>query len=138
MTAAPFSPCEVKTGLFRCKQASTGRCQYCGRPFCARHGEVHDDGQEICSRRFCIEKRDDLVKHLVYKDIVDRLNQEDLCGIEDCGASPSGQCVRCRGFFCARHVEGREEKIYQNQVLVPQLASLCLHCWVRRPIWLRL
>jgi hypothetical protein len=27
--------------------------------------------------------------------------------------------------------------VLQNQVLVPRLASLCHHCWQRRPIWLR-
>jgi hypothetical protein len=34
-------------------------------------------------------------------------------------------------------VEGREERIRENKVLVPRLASLCQHCWQRRPIWLR-
>ncbi|HLF79039.1 MAG TPA: hypothetical protein VJB57_16280 [Dehalococcoidia bacterium] len=134
----PVSLCEVKSGLFRCKQHAAGLCQYCGRPFCAKHGERHADGQEICHRRFCVEKRDDLVKHLVYKEVVDQRNQAERCGIEGCGSSPSGQCVRCRGFFCSRHVEGREERIQVNQVLVPQLASLCQHCFVRRPIWLRM
>ena len=114
-----------------------GLCQYCGRPFCPKHGQRQADGQEICSRRFCIAKRDDLVVHLVYKDVVDARNETEKCGIDGCNNAIGGQCIRCRGFYCGRHVEGREERIYQNQVLVPQLASLCRHCWQRRPIWLR-
>ena len=35
----------------------------------------------------------------------------------------NGQCVRCRGFFCGLHVTGREERIFENKVLVPRLAS---------------
>jgi hypothetical protein len=134
------SSCELKTGLLGrlCGGEAVGLCQYCGRPFCKRHGEVQEDGQEICSRKFCVAKRDDLLVHLVYKDAVTARNEGEMCGIDRCRGELSGQCIRCRGFFCVQHVEGREEKIYENQVLVTQVASLCHHCWERRPIWLRL
>ena len=140
MTFHLISKCEIKGGLFtrECGGDAAGLCQYCGRPFCRKHGEKQADGQEICSRRFCIAKRDDLVVHLVYKDAVLARNDAERCGVAGCNGALAGQCIRCRGFFCIQHVDGREEKIFENQVMVTQIASLCYHCWERRPIWLRL
>ncbi len=130
--------CQVKGRFFRCGYASViGLCQYCGRLFCAKHGEILDDGQEVCSRKFCVAKRDDLVVHLVYKDAVQRRNDAGRCGFEGCNAALGAECMRCKGSFCELHVHGREEMIMQNSVRVPRMATLCRHCWVRRPIWLR-
>ena len=129
--------CRVKSGLFKCKAAAVALCQYCGRDFCRRHGEVLADGQEICSRRFCIEKRRDLEQHLVYKAAVQEQNEAGSCGVAGCRSSLSEQCERCRGFFCGRHVESRSELVLENQVRVPRMAALCSHCWKRRPIWTR-
>lgn len=130
--------CEVKRGLFRCEAQSAGVCQYCGRPFCERHGVRLDDGQEVCSRRFCVAKREDLVVHLAYKEAVGVRNEQRQCGIDACLYPVSGRCVRCSGYFCGKHVDSREETIFEGPVKVRRMATLCHHCHARRPIWLRM
>ncbi len=130
--------CEVKSGFFRCKSPSVGRCIYCGRPFCAEHGVIQADGQEICSRKECVDKRDDLVVHLAYKAAVEERNLTRHCGVESCRAEMTGECVRCHGVFCDRHVEKRTEKVFENKVALQRVASLCDHCYKRRGIWLKM
>ena len=129
--------CELKRGLFTCGAEAVGLCQYCGRRFCAKHTELIEEHQEICTRKFCVAKRQDLLKHLAYKDAVFGRNEEKRCGTAGCRRDMSGRCVRCRGYFCGYHVEVRQETVLQNRVRVPRRATLCQHCWDRRPIWLR-
>jgi len=129
--------CQAKGGLFRCKGTAIGLCQYCGRHFCEQHAELVEDHQSVCSRRNCVAKRRDLVKHLAYKEAVFARNAAKHCGIEDCRHSPEGVCARCRGFFCGRHAETRDEVILVNGVRTTRMATLCRHCWDRRPIWTR-
>ena len=131
------STCELRGVWSACQAEPIGFCQYCGRFFCGKHGVVLPDGQEICNRKFCVAKREDLKAHLVYRADVSRRNEEQRCGIEGCGGPVVGHCSRCNGFFCLNHVEAREELVLENRVRVTQIASLCRHCWVRRPIWVR-
>jgi hypothetical protein len=138
MVRSPTSLCQVQTGFFKCKEQPVGICQYCGRAFCARHADLLEDGQEVCSRKFCVAKRQDLAKHLAYKDVVVARNETRQCGIEGCDRGVQGQCSRCKGFFCGRHVDSREETVLEGQVRVSQMATLCKHCWARRPIWVRM
>jgi hypothetical protein len=136
--AVTTTTCQLKKRPFSvCGADSIGLCQYCARRFCNKHGEVLDDGQEICTRRFCIAKRNDLVRHLAYRADVLGRNEQRLCGIDACGNALTAQCVRCKGYYCGRHVGPREELVLENQVRVRRSASLCQHCWARRPIWLR-
>src|SRR3970040_1966040 len=95
--------CEVKGGFFRCKQAGAARCIYCGRPFCTQHGVILEDGQEICSRKSCVAKREDLVVHLAYKAVVDERNQTRRCGLDGCKAGMTGEGGSSPGFFCEKH-----------------------------------
>jgi hypothetical protein len=134
--------CQVKTSLFAtCGDEKAAVCQYCARRFCQRHGSVFadDEGirQEVCTRKVCVAKRDDLLRHYLYRDAVSRRNDRRACGIETCAADLAAQCVRCKGLFCEDHVRKREETVFENQVKVPRLANLCQHCWARRPIWLK-
>jgi hypothetical protein len=129
--------CQLRRGFFTCTSDAIGLCQYCARLFCREHGIVQEDGQEVCSRRFCVAKRNDLVEHLAYKEAVFARNQASRCGIEGCNQTVAGRCGRCEGYFCARHVGAREETYLQNQVRLRRMASLCHHCWARRPIWIR-
>jgi hypothetical protein len=115
-----------------------GRCIYCGRAFCGDHGELRDEGQEICSRKNCVAKRDDLVIHLHYVALVNRDNDAGVCGQRGCDEKPEGECGRCRGFFCTRHLDTREETVNRGRARVSQMATMCLHCWARRPIWTRM
>jgi hypothetical protein len=132
----------LKSSIFsKCGGETATVCQYCGRAFCERHGVVFEDGdgvrQEVCSRKECVAKRDDLDRHMAYKAFVAARNKVRACGLEDCSAEMAAQCVRCKGLFCEDHVRRRQETIFENQVKVPRMANLCQHCWARRPIWLR-
>jgi hypothetical protein len=131
--------CTVKGGLFGgCKELAIALCQYCGRPFCAQHGEILPDDQQVCSRKNCVAKRLDLEQHLVYKEVVAGRNQRRQCGVEGCEFPPIGQCSRCQGYFCADHVAERDDYTYENQIRLPRRSALCQHCHERRPIWTRL
>jgi hypothetical protein len=129
--------CRIKSLFGACGAEAVARCQYCNRSFCARHGVVLDDGQEVCSRKECVAKREDLERHLLYKDAVRRLNEANACGVPGCQGEIEAQCVRCKGLFCASHVRRREEQVLENQVRVSRMATTCRHCSARRAIWVR-
>lgn len=138
MSVAAIQACRVKASLFgSCGGDAMAQCQYCARAFCRRHGVVLEDGQQVCSRKACVAKRRDLDLHMVYKEAVRLRNEHDACGIEACEAELGAQCVRCKGLFCAGHVQKRQETVLENRVRVARMSTLCRHCWARRPIWLR-
>jgi len=129
--------CELGGRFSSCKQPVTGVCQYCGRSFCAKHGDLIEDNQEVCHRKNCVAKRVDLVDHLAYREAVFALNREQKCGVEKCERAPTGQCSRCTGYFCGVHLFQRQDGVLENQVRVMRMANLCRHCVDRRPIWAR-
>lgn len=130
--------CEVKTGLFgACRTIGVAVCQYCGRAFCAAHGVRLEDGQEICARKRCQEKRSDLVRHLAYKEEVARRNLGGFCGVDGCQSRYGGQCSKCRGLFCLHHLHERQEIVRKGYTTFARPASMCDHCWRRRPLWSR-
>ena len=138
MSVASGVACQIKDGLFSgCKDGAVGYCQYCARLFCARHTLVLEPEQQVCSRKNCAAKWEDLQAHLAYKDVVFARNAEEACGIEGCDRATYGQCVRCKGYFCPQHVGPREEVVLENKVRMKHMATLCLHCSERREIWLR-
>jgi hypothetical protein len=73
-----------------------------------------------------------------YKDFVIGRNGSGRCGRPDCDHLPEGQCARCRAYFCYRHLETHEEVTGRGLEQVSRLATLCAHCWERRPIWTRM
>jgi hypothetical protein len=127
--------CELKGLVRQCRRPAAGVCQYCGRAFCADHGLLLDDGQEICSRSRCQNKRVDLERHLLYKAMARRRNAAGQCGVPGCQSRPGGQCSRCRNFFCGRHLASRDMSVREGRVWVRLPASMCDHCWRRRPLW---
>ena len=130
--------CRIKSNLFStCGDGAIACCQYCGRDFCARHGVILADAQEVCSRKECVAKREDLALHLLYKEAVGHLNEQGLCGAPTCREEIAAQCVRCKGLFCGVHVRKREESFVYNQVKDHRMATLCRHCVDRRSIWTR-
>lgn len=130
--------CELRRLVGRCARPAVGTCQYCGRAFCGDHGILLDDGQEICGRSRCQRKRVDLERHLRYKAFVRERNAGGQCGVPGCETRPSGQCSRCRGFFCGRHLLNRHVSVRQGRTWVQHPASMCDHCWRRRPLWSQL
>ncbi|HEY7268321.1 MAG TPA: hypothetical protein VH951_00710 [Dehalococcoidia bacterium] len=136
MSVNATQTCGLKKSLFGvCGGPGRGICVYCGRSFCDQHGIVQEDGQEICLRKECVAKREDLVRHLAYKDLVGRLNDRRACGIPNCRSELAAQCIRCKGFFCVGHVHQRDEMVLENSVRVHHMATLCQHCYNRRGIW---
>lgn len=132
------STCEMKSGLFGgCRGAAVAVCQYCGRSFCEAHGVRLEDGQEICARKRCQEKRSDLARHLAYKEAVAERNRQGLCGVAECHTRYGGQCSKCHGFYCLRHLQERQELVRKGMTTVARPASMCDHCWKRRPLWSR-
>jgi hypothetical protein len=97
-----------------------------------------EDGQEICGRSRCQRKRVDLEGHLRYKAVVRRRNADNQCGLPGCQAGPGGQCSRCRGFFCNRHLADHDLWAREGRAWVRLPASMCEHCWRRRPLWSQL
>lgn len=129
--------CDLKRGLRRCPAPPTGICQYCGRSFCSAHGQRFEDGQEICGRKVCQEKRLDLEQHMEYKAAVAARNRSGFCGDVDCPRRAVAQCSKCQGVFCPLHVESRDDTSGRGFRAVTRRLSLCRHCWARRRLWSR-
>ena len=127
--------CEIRVRFRGCGRAGIAVCQYCGRTFCDEHGDRLEDGQEICGRSTCQRKKEDLEQHGIYKGAVAERNRQRLCGFGDCGDGASGQCSKCQGLFCLRHLEEREIAERRDAVSVRLRVSLCRHCLKRRAIW---
>lgn len=121
--------CQIKGMLASCGATATAQCVYCARTFCPKHGEIDDDGYEVCSRKPCILKKKDLQVHLVYKSVVLERNLTRACGIEVCVTEIQVQCNRCKGYFCTSHTRPWLETVTDK----PE--RTCAHCLQRRPIW---
>lgn len=130
--------CEVGRRWFsRCSAPAVGSCQYCGRAFCAQHGTLEDEYQEICNRPICREKQADVRDHLAYKQEAWERNQGLRCGHPDCLQRPSGQCSRCRLLFCESHLLERLETVRQGFSQITRPVSVCEHCAARLRLWSR-
>ncbi len=129
--------CAVKSFLSSCSADATAQCVYCGRPFCARHGVVLEDGEEVCSRKNCVAKREDLAHHLLYKEAALERNRGRLCGLPACSEHFSSQCNRCRSYFCNKHVFVAPDSVNEGQPLPDRPPIICRHCHERRPVWSR-
>jgi len=127
--------CEISGLLRRCRQPGVAVCQYCGRSFCNVHGGREEDGQEVCNRKPCQRKKADLAHHVAYRASVAERNERKLCGDHDCQQTPTGQCSKCRGFYCLSHLDERNIATRRGGEVVRTRGSLCRHCRSRRSIW---
>jgi hypothetical protein len=125
----PGATCQIKGVLTACGATATAQCVYCARTFCSKHGEVMEDGYEVCVRKTCVAKKQDLQVHLSYKQVVFGRNVERLCGIEVCETEVQVQCNRCEGYFCIGHTQPWLETVTEK----PE--RTCGHCLQRRPLW---
>lgn len=132
-----ITSCQFRRRFSACGRPGIAICQYCGHSFCEQHGARLADGQEICSRSLCQQKKADLQQHLVYKESVAQRNHERRCGDANCHQPPAGQCSKCRGFFCLRHLKAREIEERRGSTVVRVRASLCRRCLQRRRLWSR-
>jgi hypothetical protein len=121
--------------LRACGKPSIGFCQYCGSHFCESHGEQIDDHQQVCFRKPCVAKKEDLAQHTIYREAVRIRNLTRQCGIEGCDGGIEIQCFPCRGYYCERHTEVRHAEAPQGGEAGTHF--FCEHCWRRRPIWMK-
>lgn len=112
-------------------------CQYCGRGFCAQHGERMGDGEEVCARRTCQMKQADVQTHLVYRKAAQARSARGFCGVAECSAPRWGQCSRCEALFCQAHLHARDELRSRGLLATARPSSLCDHCLARRKLWSR-
>jgi len=129
--------CRFRHVFSRCGQPSIGSCQYCGLVFCRDHGNVADN-EHICVREICRNKQVDLAAHLVFRDRAILRNRHSMCGIEGCMEGRWGQCSKCHGLYCEKHIVNRSEKVRQGMASFSRPASFCDHCFTRRKLWSKL
>ena len=129
--------CAIKGFLSSCGEDASAQCVYCGRPFCQKHGVVLEEGEEVCSRKNCVAKREDLALHLVYNEKALERNRGRLCGLPACSEQFTSQCNRCRAYFCTKHVFVAPDSVNEGQPLPDRPPIICRHCHERRPVWTR-
>lgn len=127
--------CELGGRLLRCRQPLLGQCQYCARGFCARHGRVFDDGQEICVQKRCELLRVDVEQHLVFKAEARARNAAGTCGEEACPERPTTLCHRCNCRYCTEHVKQVILTVPRGGELTTEAQLICDHCRARLPLW---
>ncbi len=127
--------CEHGGRLLRCRRTLLGQCQYCARGFCARHGKVYDDGQEICVQKRCELLRVDVERHLVFKAEARARNAAGTCGEDGCPESPATRCDRCVCRYCAEHMKQVILTIPRGGELTTEAQLICDHCRARLPLW---
>lgn len=127
--------CQFGHWMFGCRQPATGCCQYCGRRFCLRHGQHLPDGQQICLAWRCQAKFEDLTVFRSYREEVRERNERGLCGVEGCARDIWGQCSKCEGLFCARHLSRHDEAYREGRRILRRPLSTCGYCTRRLELW---
>ena len=129
-----ITTCGMSRRFRSCGKPGVAVCQYCGRSFCADHGDRLGDGREICHTKDCGRKREDLIQHFAYQTTVGECNVVQRCGQERCDLEPQGECSKCRGLFCTGHLQKRDVRMRDGTTV---RGSVCLHCHKRSKLWLR-
>ena len=112
-----------------------GQCQYCAKGFCARHGLIQDDGQEICVEDRCERLRVDVEQHLIFKQDARARNDSQQCGEPDCANPFSLRCERCNCRYCEDHMRQVIMTIPRGSELQTEAVLICDHCRARLPLW---
>ncbi len=127
--------CDHRRRLRRCPGALIGQCQYCAKGFCARHGRVQDDGQEICVEDRCQRLYLDVERHLIFKDAARQRNQDARCGEPDCPQAHALLCDRCKCRYCEAHIRQVIMTVPRGGELQTEANLICDHCRARLPLW---
>lgn len=129
--------CTYGGGFLRrgCGREAVTDCVYCGRPFCGEHGERGDQYMDVCARKHCRRKREDLDAHTVWRARVETANRVSVCADETCEARMRHACSRCTLLFCAEHVREMRVRDTTRQPAVEVKGLVCAHCADRRKIW---
>ena len=136
-TVRIHASCAHGGGLLRraCGYPAVAECVYCGRPFCAAHGERGPDFTDACDRKECAAKLRDVAEHQDWKRRVAAANGVSVCAHEECAQRMHHQCSQCGLLFCDEHVKQRT--ILNRRVDPPreELGVVCTHCQERRKLW---
>jgi hypothetical protein len=127
--------CQIGKLFSRCHEPRIAVCQFCGRDFCAMHGTQYPNGDEVCTRPVCEEKRVDLLGHIEWKARATERSNRGFCGMPDCEADRWGQCSKCHALFCEQHLHDRNEHIRTGSIVFTRPASMCDHCMARNKLW---
>lgn len=127
--------CDHRSRLRRCREPLLGQCQYCARGFCARHGHVLDDGQEVCVEDRCRRLQADVEQHLVFKAAAKALNQDERCGEPECDEAPVLRCDRCSCRYCGEHIRQVIMTVPRGGEMQTEAVAMCDHCRARLPLW---
>ena len=129
--------CRFGSGFLRrgCNREAASDCVYCGRPFCAEHGERGENYTDVCAGKRCREKLRDMRAHAQWRERASASNRVSVCAIEGCAERQRHQCSRCRLLFCPEHVRNREVPDNSIQPALKVLAVVCAHCRERRKVW---
>jgi hypothetical protein len=130
--------CSIGRFYSRCGLLTLSICQYCGRGFCAQHGEASSPDRQICCRPRCQEKEQDLARHQVFRERALLRNKHGLCGIDGCLEPLAGQCSKCEGTYCDCHLSSGTETVREGIVRFSRPAAFCEHCRARRKLWSKL
>lgn len=132
--------CSFRSGGFiirrSCGNAATGQCVYCAEHFCGEHGTHGEDYYEVCRRRKCRAKWEDLAAH---KEWVARHYHDNLagyCAADECEEALEIPCERCQLRFCLPHVRPttvKEVELMGGESI--RSLMLCPHCEARRKLW---
>ena len=123
-------------GRFRgCREPLIGQCQYCARGFCARHGRIQADGQEICVEDRCERLRVDVEQHLLFKAAAKERNGNCRCGEPDCPQPPTLICERCHCRYCEDHLRQLIMTVRRGGERQTEAVAMCDHCRARLPLW---
>ncbi len=130
-------PCDYGGRFWRagCGREAVAECVYCGRPFCAAHGDRGPDYTDACHRRVCRTKLADVAAHQDWRQRMQVANAVGLCAEDGCAERSQHACSRCRLHFCIAHVH---ERTVLNRLTTParrELALVCAHCHERRKLW---
>ena len=127
--------CDHRGRLRRCREPLVGQCQYCASGFCAHHGRVQDDGQEICRRDRCERLRVDVERHLIFKLAARERNQFTHCGEPGCPQPHTLICERCNCRYCEDHIRQVIMTVPRGGELQTEAVAICDHCRARLPLW---
>jgi hypothetical protein len=136
MVRPAVGTCDVGSGFLRqpCLNEAVASCVYCGRRFCADHGERGPEFIDTCSRRGCSKKQRDVVEHLEWKQGGSDKNRGAICATEDCGERMRHRCSRCLLMFCVEHVRNMR-MVSESGMRDQGQIVVCQHCRSRRGIW---
>ena len=103
--------------------------------FCADHGDLFGETEEVCDRPRCQAKKDDLAQHLSFLVQARTRNGEGWCGLPQCDEAPASHCERCGPRYCLAHLRETLVTATHHGERGSDVLRLCVHCLTRAEVW---